>query len=288
MTTDRLVVRPVLIFGAPRSGTNLLRDLLTEHRAATSWPCDELNGMWKYGNEDTKHDALSPLAATTRVRTYIRRRFTALARATEVATVVEKTCANCLRVPFVAEIVPEAHVIVIERDPIDAIASILSQWRSRSASLNYLLAKARHNPVRSLPRQALSTLTRVGLMASDRNETWGPRYPTIDSDVEVQPLAAVAARQWTACVRGVRNDVMSSFPGADRITRVQYEDLVLGRPQETLGAVLENLGLDATPQFIRHATGRVHSRGVGNGRSLLSDRELEIIARELSDECLIS
>ena len=48
MSTDRDVV----IIGAPRSGTNMLRDVLTSLPGFATWPCDEINLIWRHGNRD--------------------------------------------------------------------------------------------------------------------------------------------------------------------------------------------------------------------------------------------
>ena len=41
---------PLVIVGAPRTGTNLLRDLLTQLPGYGTWPCDEINYIWRHGN----------------------------------------------------------------------------------------------------------------------------------------------------------------------------------------------------------------------------------------------
>jgi len=33
----------IIIVGAPRSGTNMLRDVLTSFDGVCTWPCDEIN-----------------------------------------------------------------------------------------------------------------------------------------------------------------------------------------------------------------------------------------------------
>ena len=39
---------PVIIIGAPRSGTNMLRDILTNFEGIETWPCDEINYIWTW------------------------------------------------------------------------------------------------------------------------------------------------------------------------------------------------------------------------------------------------
>ena len=39
-----------MIIGAARSGTNMLRDVLTSLDGVDTWPCDEINYIWRHGN----------------------------------------------------------------------------------------------------------------------------------------------------------------------------------------------------------------------------------------------
>jgi len=41
---------PVIIIGAPRSGTNIIRDVIVTNNNFTTWPCDEINYVWRYKN----------------------------------------------------------------------------------------------------------------------------------------------------------------------------------------------------------------------------------------------
>ena len=56
--------------------------------------------------------------------------------------IVEKTCANSLRVPFVNEIIPDAKFIYIKRDMLDVVGSAKHRWKA-PINLIYLLKK--HN-----------------------------------------------------------------------------------------------------------------------------------------------
>ena len=112
MTTD-FDFTPVIIIGAGRSGTNMLRDALTALDGFETWPCDEINPVWRHGNINWPTDAIPPERAAN-PRAYIRRAFQRIWRETgKPCFVVEKTCANSLRVPFVDAVVPEAEYIHI-------------------------------------------------------------------------------------------------------------------------------------------------------------------------------
>jgi|GEM_PF-5377703 len=145
---------PLIIIGAPRSGTNALRDALTSLPDLATWPCDEINPIWRHGNLNSPHDALTPAQATPQVRRFIRRAFERLWQDQgKPAVVVEKTCANCLRVPFIDAILPEARFIHITRNGLDVAASAAKRWQGQLEvpGLPYYRAKIRYAPKLDLP-----------------------------------------------------------------------------------------------------------------------------------------
>ena len=72
--------KKIVIIGAPRSGTNLLRDVLTKFDGVGTWPCDEINYIWRHGNVLVKTDEFSRENATQRIKNYINYAFSNLAR----------------------------------------------------------------------------------------------------------------------------------------------------------------------------------------------------------------
>ena len=66
---------PIIIMGAPRSGTNALRDSLTALPDFRTWPCDEINGIWKYRSLKVGYDNLVKRDASEAKIKYIRAKF---------------------------------------------------------------------------------------------------------------------------------------------------------------------------------------------------------------------
>jgi len=81
----------VVVIGAPRSGTNMLRDVICRLPGFATWPCDEINYIWRHGNARWPSDALPPELATAKVRAYINRQFGGQARGRGARYLVEKT-----------------------------------------------------------------------------------------------------------------------------------------------------------------------------------------------------
>ena len=82
--------------------------------------------------------------ARPEVAAYIRRRFDRVRRS-DAPYVVEKTCANSLRMGFVRAVLPDAKYVLITRDGIDAAASAMVRWNA-PFDLRYTAAKARYVP----------------------------------------------------------------------------------------------------------------------------------------------
>ena len=55
-----MVARPMVIVGAGRSGTNVLREVLCSFPGFSTWPCDEINYIWRHGNRGAPTDELTP------------------------------------------------------------------------------------------------------------------------------------------------------------------------------------------------------------------------------------
>ena len=135
----------IIIVGAPRSGTNMLRDVLARVPDFASWPCDEVNLLWRHGNRSHPSDELRVEQATPQVGSFMQQQFERIAKKYSASTVVEKTCANSLRVDFVDACVPDARFVLITRDGIDAAASAMDRWNA-PFDLRYTAAKARYVP----------------------------------------------------------------------------------------------------------------------------------------------
>ncbi len=111
----------IVIIGAPRSGTNMLRDLLVELPGVGTWPCDEINYIWRHGNVHHPSDVFTAEMASNGVKKYIRGHFDRYAQSHNLNILVEKTCANSLRVGFVDEVIPDAKYVFIVRDGLERL-----------------------------------------------------------------------------------------------------------------------------------------------------------------------
>jgi len=220
---------PVIILGAGRSGTNALRDMLTSLDGFSTWPCDEINPIWRHGNVLWPNDELPADLATSKVKRFIRKAFLAQwKRSGKPQFLVEKTCANTLRTGFVNQILPEAKYIHIVRNGFDVVSSAEKRWRGEMEvqSLPYFLKKARFIPLTDVPyfgyKFIRNRVNRV-LGKSERLSYWGP-IPANIAEFETEDLKSICAHQWSICVE--KCDQELSKIHADQVLHVTYEQMV--------------------------------------------------------------
>lgn len=269
---DQFEFTPLVIVGAARSGTNALRDALTMLSGFSTWPCDEINPIWRHGNLDWPNDEIPSERATEHVSRSIRRSFQEIWLLNgRTRFVVEKTCANSLRVPFVNRVLPEARYIFIVRNGYDVIASARKRWKGELEvnGLRYYLAKARFAPKLDLPRYAFSAVCNRIAMRFGRQRhfsSWGPQFSGLEELQDVS-LEEIVARQWAACVTS--SDKAFSRIGKDKVLVLKYERFA-SCPAVELTKILEWLNFPVSPLEISAAASTVRHTSIGKGEAIAS------------------
>lgn len=276
----RFPFTPLIIIGAGRSGTNALRDALTRLPGFATWPCDEINPIWRHGNLGWPNDEIPPERATPAVRHSIRRAFQRIWwHQGQPNFVVEKTCANSLRVPFVGAVLPEARYVHIVRNGFDIVASARKRWRGELEvpGLPYYLAKARYAPLSDLPRYAISALRsrlaiRLGLQ--EHFDSWGPRFAGLEA-LSDAPLDEIVARQWMACVNA--SDAAFARTAEPRVLELRYEDFTT-EPAASLARITNWLDAPVDEGVVTAAATQVQATSVGKGQDVARTLPPEIKA----------
>jgi hypothetical protein len=266
--------RLFFIIGAPRSGTNMLRDVLTSLSGVETWPCDEINYILRHGNLRFPSDELSANEARPEIKRYLRKTFEKYAGKFNAEVLVEKTCANSLRVAFLNEVFPDAQFIFIVRDGLDATGSAKLRWTAR-LDPGYILDKARYVPLSDLPyygaRYLWSRIYRL-FSKEKRLASWGPKLANMQELLAKHSLNEVCAIQWRECVDKSERD-LAELPES-RVCKVKYEDFVQ-QPQAELARILDFMDVQATQQQIESAVDGVSGKSIGKGRSMLGQEEVE-------------
>jgi hypothetical protein len=273
---NRFNAGPVIIIGAARSGTNMLRNVLCSFRGFGTWPCDEINYIWRHGNAHYPNDEFPPDLASPKVTSYIRRRFKSIADRYSLQVVVEKTCANSLRVGFVDRVVPAARFIFLLRDGRDAVASAIKRWTA-PLDMFYLLKKARFVPLIDVPYYASRYFVNRFQKVFSKEKGlsfWGPRLAGMDLMVGSKSLLEVCAIQWARCVEKSLDQMRDIDPS--RIHRIKYEEFVTN-PQWQLQELTKFLGIYLSPDEVKNSIQDVTPKSVGNWEKDFADGDLEVL-----------
>jgi hypothetical protein len=274
----------IVLVGAGRSGTKLLRSILAFHPNIVCFP-KEINYIWRYGNAELETDELKPKHARPEVFRYIRSRFEKLSWRWKSHNIVEKTCANSLRVDFVHTIFPKAKIIHIIRDGRAVAESARRCWRARP-NIKYLFEKARWVPTQDIPLYALRYL-RYQLdrfnKNSNRQASWGPRFALLDDLVKQKTLIEVCGIQWKVCVQAAEF-AMKSLPSNQAIT-IRYEDLV-NSPLPTTKQLFNWLEIVFTPECQDHTIRTVVSSNLNKWHQNLSEKDLNLLIPHINTELL--
>lgn len=260
----------VVLVGAARSGTKILRDTLATAPGVAAVPYD-INYIWRLGNEDAPDDALGVdrlrTAKVHKIRDYLKR------RQGGAAHLVEKTVATPLRLPFVDAVLPEAKYVFLVRNPIDVVESAMRQWLA-TPNWRYSVKKAISYPWLAAPGYAARQVAFAGrrvLGTSQAVPPWGPVYPGMNDDLAAgMPIVEVCAKQWNAC-----NAL--ALEGFEQIGKtpvvVRYEDFA-HNPDQVVNALSGQLGVLPAPQ---QALAVVSPETIGGGSLHLATEDLATI-----------
>jgi hypothetical protein len=213
-------VHPIFILGCPRSGTTLLFRLLQRHKDIRT-PGGEGHILWnKYQHPKLRgwnSDRLFADDVQPEEPVFL---YTAIRRFTGDARFLDKTPRNCLRVPYLARLFPDATFVLLKRNGPPTVSSLIEGWH------------VRHGVSYRLPFEL------------DLDEYQGNRWcymlPPGWQELRSTNIARIAAQQYVASYETALDD-LESIP-ANRVVTISYEDLV-AQPTITVDGLLRSLDL---------------------------------------------
>lgn len=231
------MMSPLIIIGAGRSGTNIVRDTLAYLQGWETWDCDEINLIWRHGNIHHPDDVFGADLARPNVKKFIQKAFKAFEHQSGAQVVIEKTCANSMRVPFIRSVFPNARFLYITRDGRDVALSASKRWTA-SVEMKYLLKKLKYVPKVDIPFYGLRFVkNRIHQARSQekRQAVWGPIFPGMADWAKDNPLLDVCARQWAESV----NEADKAFADMPKAQwhEIKYEDFVTD-PTQVLAGIM--------------------------------------------------
>jgi len=271
--TSNIAYQPIFIIGAARSGTNMLRDIIAQAPDVATWDCDEINPIWRHGNLSHPNDEFRPEMASQQVKKFVRNAFFKISKRYKATYVLEKTCANSLRVSFLNEIFPNAKYIFIIRDGRDTVASAALRWNA-PFDLNYTLKKLRYTPVVDLPYYAMRYgWNRIRQLFSKKSTLgfWGVQIKNIQDHLSDKSLREVCALQWRDCVEKSLEDF--NLISDHQIITIKYEAFVVD-PQSEVSKLFNFIGIEMQNDTLEKLTAEVSPKSVGKYKSSLKKEEL--------------
>lgn len=226
----------IFIIGAGRSGTNLLRDALSAHPKVETWPCDEINYIFRHRKlfRTFKSDRLDASDYDIKTKEYLNRQFSKI----KSDIIIEKTCANSLRVAYLNKNFPQAKFIFIHRRGKDVVLSAEKRWKGKVRS-EYLKKKLEFIPWKDLwfhiPFQIFNKIWKsiTGIFYR-----WGPYLPEMDNEKTLRSKCIV---QWKKCIELSLQDFQNSI-SPKQVLIVNFERLIKN-PKEITEECLDFMGV---------------------------------------------
>jgi len=280
----------VAIIGVPRSGTSLIGKILDCHPRLSTWV--EPYYIWDRNFRKAPNDIRTVVDATANIRYNIRKSFFKYRNALEADVVVDKSPRNCLKIPFIQQVFPEARYIFIYRDARDTVLSIKKQWNwkggifSDDVSLHQL--KNRFHIIRRwLNRRPLwrfrlqSILFELGPIKNwpskkflnhirwDGRFGWGPRFDGWQAVFDqVSPLE-FNAYQWLHCARGIMEGI--SLIPEDMRYILRYEEFIQS-PKKLIEEIFTFLDIEMPEHFMTKIP-QIHANNLNKWRQAFSKNE---------------
>jgi hypothetical protein len=223
---------PVFVVGCSRSGTTITYETLAAAPEFLSlgveipdfW--DALHGPLNNGwaSEAAGAEHARPGHRDAALRFYYQR--------LGAGRVLDKTCINVMRIPFLHRLFPEARFVFIQRDGRDNVSSMMDGWRHGRTDGRFELS------------QFFGPFPEPVAIDGGRFREWAFFIPPGWRAYNRASLAEVCAFQWTSANR-LALQARQAIPPRQWI-HLRYEDL-FDRPVEMFRDAFERLGVPFTP-----------------------------------------
>lgn len=238
---DPQFARPVFVVSSPRSGSTMVFEALARARGVATIGGEShalIEGVPELSpvTNGLGSNRLEASSATPKVVEALRQRFLAALSdrdgnkpAEGRVRLLEKTPKNSLRIPFLAQVFPEAEFVYLYRDPRETLGSMIDAWNS-----------GRFKTYPGLP----------GWQGLPWSLLLVPGWPQLIG----RPLGEVVATQWETATRLMLDD-LAALP-RERVHTLRYERVV-AQPDAEMHRLSTTLALD----WDRPANGALpHSR----------------------------
>lgn len=275
-TASKTVDRPIFIVGAGHSGTSILTRSLARHPDIQPWT--ENNKVWVWGNAFKDSDLLTEEDLNPKIIKHIRKKFADYTRESGKQRICDKTPKNCLRIPFILGVFPDAKIIHVVRDGRAVVSSTKSQINKKSYSFwRHLKIRLRGMSLTDLyvflPRIGYVLRKSLGLPT----EYWGSKPPGWEEWAEQLPPNAMLAKQWseTVSIAMKQGRAVSSA----NYLEVHYEDFISNHRQ-VIEQIADFAEIENPQPIIEFCDAKIDpTRNKKRIKSLSEDNSLDLITQ---------
>ncbi|WP_411954022.1 sulfotransferase family protein [Alkalibacillus sp. S2W] len=281
-------MKAIIIIGAARSGTKMLGNVFSMHPDVSYF--GEVNQIWRTGQESLSHDALSIDQQNV---VAIRNKFKEKCKGDTV--IVEKTAANSLRLPLIAEVFDDVRFIHIVRDGRDVALSAAQKWQGENSkfereTLTYgnskrtVIKRMTHRLKNSTFKEFVSLVPK-GINASlsfwgiKKETTWGPVVPGLKEFRKNHSLIETCAYQWMISEIFIKNYFASNTES--KVKEVKYEDFC-NNPNEFIKEFFKFTDLQV-PRNIEDINESVKTGNEQRWKKELTDKDLKNVENLCAD-----
>ena len=267
--------KPIFILGAPRSGTTWLGRGFEIHPDVAYW--HEISNIWMWGNANKPDDRLTEDNLTPKIQRYIKKKLVNYLEKYNKKRICDKTPRNCLRIPFISAIFPDAKIVMVLRDGRSVINSTKNELnQSKGIPWQEVYRRLKEIPVWEwrvfLPRLR----SRLKRMLGIPLDYWGARPPGWQEWVGKYPPHMVLAKQWTATMEIAIEEGRKLPP--ENYLEVHYEDLVASA-QEEIDKIAEFAELKNPEPIIEYAVSTADPSRTNKWKESLDENVLKEIKK---------
>lgn len=272
------IQRPIILIGTHRSGTTWLAQALSKNSKLALWM--EPKYVWSWGNNFKPDDRLTERDATPEIVKHIQKRFKKFVDRSGKDRLLEKTPSNCLRLPFIRTVFPEAKIIHIIRDGRSVFYStsrlIDREYYRRDVLQRRFLEMLIETPYWAWLAYVPKIVETLACRLEGRSLSfWGPRPPGWHEWIDKYPKNVVLAKQWSATVSQAVQDG-NAINDRNCYFRLYYEDLIQD-PVTTMLHIVEFAELQNADNVIEYVKRTIDPERQTKWHELLSRETLQQI-----------
>lgn len=269
---------PVILLGTQRSGTTWLGSVLGAHPAFAYY--EEPRHVWCWGNASTPDDRLTEAHATPRVCAHIHAAFGEHVQKLGGESLCEKTPSNCLRVPFINAVYPEAKLLLVVRDGRSVIRST-AEIMAGGVPTSGIVSRALKTPPWEWPAYTGKLVSTLKQKVTGKSlDFWGPRPPGWKQWLEHDHPDVVLAKQWAHTVRTAYDDLLRLGEPGRAFFMFRYEDMAR-EPETTMTDLAAFLGIQSPDKLIDAAVRTAKPETIDAWRDEIEDETLDRVRPEM-------